>query len=226
VKRGERSERVRKSSGGTLGAVKLENDFAADLSAWSEAVRFDLNDLNRMDALGGVATIPGIGMSQVTSQSLGVKWSNGWSRMQSSFGGDCTSFSLRSGAGFLPIELGVDGLLHDDATDRSSVSVDGIEGSDSLETDLDAMKSLSCSLVLAILPASSPSQSSGRSSKMSSGECMFERPPSRSSCLHSSINSSIDICRSTGPLRRRFDGGGIDVTASSAATAGGIPFCL
>ena len=226
MKRGESSERVRRSSGGTLGAVKLENDFAADLSAWSEAVRFDLNDLNRMDALGGVATISEIGVSLTTSQSSGVKWSNGWSRMQSSFGGDCTNFSLRSGAGFLPIEAGVDGLLHDDATDRSSVSIDGTEGNDSLETDLDTMKSLSCSLVLAILPASSPSQSSGRSNKMSSGECMFERPPSRSSCLHSSINSSIDICRSAGPLRRRFDGGGIDVTANSAATAGGIPFCL
>jgi hypothetical protein len=37
---------VRRSSGGTLGAVKFENDFAADLIAWSEAVKLDLNDLN------------------------------------------------------------------------------------------------------------------------------------------------------------------------------------
>ena len=43
---GDSNDRVKRSSGGTLGAVKFENDLAADLSAWSEAVRFDLNDLN------------------------------------------------------------------------------------------------------------------------------------------------------------------------------------
>lgn len=35
-------ERVSRSSEGMLGAVKLEKDFAAVLSAWREAVRFDL----------------------------------------------------------------------------------------------------------------------------------------------------------------------------------------
>jgi len=47
VNLGDNNDRVRKSSGGTLGAVKFENDLAADLSAWSEAVKLDLNDLNR-----------------------------------------------------------------------------------------------------------------------------------------------------------------------------------
>lgn len=39
---GESMERVRRSSGGMLGAAKLEKDFAAVLSAVREAVRFDL----------------------------------------------------------------------------------------------------------------------------------------------------------------------------------------
>ncbi len=37
VKRGERRGRVRRSSAGTLGAVKFEKDFAADFRAWREA---------------------------------------------------------------------------------------------------------------------------------------------------------------------------------------------
>ena len=36
-------ERVSMSSEGMLGAVKLENDLAADLRALKDAVRFDLN---------------------------------------------------------------------------------------------------------------------------------------------------------------------------------------
>jgi hypothetical protein len=46
----EMIDRVRKSSGGIMGAVRLENDLAADLSARSDAVRFDL----KADLRGGV----------------------------------------------------------------------------------------------------------------------------------------------------------------------------
>jgi len=49
----EKKERVIKSSCGILGAVKLEKDFAADLSALKEAVKFDLNvDFCLMARLG------------------------------------------------------------------------------------------------------------------------------------------------------------------------------
>ena len=39
----ENMDRVRKSSDGRLGAVKLANDFAAKRKAWKEAVRFEAN---------------------------------------------------------------------------------------------------------------------------------------------------------------------------------------
>jgi len=39
----EMIDRVRKSSGVIIGAVRLESDFAADRSAFNEAVKFDLN---------------------------------------------------------------------------------------------------------------------------------------------------------------------------------------
>ena len=51
---GDNKARVRKSSGGTLGAVKLEKDLAADLMACSDAVRLDLNDVKRSVEEGNV----------------------------------------------------------------------------------------------------------------------------------------------------------------------------
>ena len=74
---GDNNERVRRSSGGTLGAVKLENDFAADFSTWREAVRLDLKDLNLSDEAGGVSTMSGISRLTSSSQSSGLKCSKG-----------------------------------------------------------------------------------------------------------------------------------------------------
>lgn len=51
---------VRKSSGVIIGVVSDENDFAADLRARSDAVRFDLNaDLR----VGGVISTSGLSSS-------------------------------------------------------------------------------------------------------------------------------------------------------------------
>lgn len=93
---GDNRDLVSRSSGGTLGAVKFENDFAADLSAWKDAVRLDLNDLNRSEETVGGVTTSGISIVSRSSQSSGWNCSNGWSKMQSSFGGDETILSRRS----------------------------------------------------------------------------------------------------------------------------------
>jgi hypothetical protein len=72
VNLGDSSDRVRKSSGGTLGAVKLEKDLAADLSAWRDAVKFDLNDRNRsVGGAGGAASLMSVVMT--SSHSSGPK---------------------------------------------------------------------------------------------------------------------------------------------------------
>jgi len=48
-------DRVKKSSGVIIGAVRLEIDFAADRRAFRDAVKFDLNaDLRREDTKSGV----------------------------------------------------------------------------------------------------------------------------------------------------------------------------
>lgn len=63
---------MRKSSGGTLGAVKLEKDLAADFNAWREAVRLDLNDLNRsVGGAGGAVSLMLVAM--MSSHSSGPK---------------------------------------------------------------------------------------------------------------------------------------------------------
>jgi len=91
---GERMERVRRSSGGREGAVKLEKDFAAVLRARREAVRLDF----RVDfgfvvgwervgkALGfqGVGSVGEVGRSGCSSQLI------------ASLGGEETVFSFRS----------------------------------------------------------------------------------------------------------------------------------
>lgn len=74
---GDKSDLVRRSSGGTLGAVKFEKDFAADLSAWNDAVRLDLNDLNLSEETVGGVTTSGISMLAMSSHSSALKCNSG-----------------------------------------------------------------------------------------------------------------------------------------------------
>ena len=137
--------------------------------------------------------------------------------MQSSLGGDCTIFSLRC-----PYDSGVLKLSHVEVKDGVSSSRDGgIVDKDSLEIDRVVNESCSWSM-LRRLPYSS-SNSSTRPSNTSSGEPTTDDGASARSCLHSWINSSMDMVFSIGlSLRRRWGSLGIAVTASRAATAGGI----
>lgn len=71
VNLGASKDRVRKSSGGTLGAVKFEKDFAADLSAWSDAVRLDLNVLKRAVVAGRESITSATSVVMISSHSSG-----------------------------------------------------------------------------------------------------------------------------------------------------------
>ena len=51
----EMMDRVRKSSGVIIGAVRLENDLAADLNALSEEVKFDLKADFRLGSSSGIS---------------------------------------------------------------------------------------------------------------------------------------------------------------------------
>jgi len=163
VNLGDSNERVRRSSGGTLGAVKLEKDLAADFKACNDAVRLDLKDLKRsVDAAGGV-TISAMSSIARSSQSSGLKCSNGWSKMQSSFGGDETTFSRRSVDAFL-YDSGVLSPSQFDAKEGASISKDGgMVDKESLDIDLDVMEVaiyFSCS-TLTRLPYSSSTHRHG-----------------------------------------------------------------
>lgn len=224
VNLGDNNDLVSMSSGGMLGAVKFENDLAADLRACSEAVRLDLNDLNLSDEAGDGVTGSGMSKLAMSSQSSGVKCSNGWSNTQSSAGGDDTAFPRRSGSD-LWYESGVLNSSQCEAKDGALVSKDGgIVYRESLEMDrsvTDCAQSFSCSS-LNRLPYSS-SDSSTRPRSRSNGEPTTDAGSSESSCFHSWMSSSMDIRLSMAePLRRRGGILGMAVTARRAATAGGI----
>lgn len=104
---GERIERVRRSSEGMDGAVKLENDFAAVRRARSEAVRLDLKV--NFEGFGlGLGKDDRCGLKD--SGSTGEVGRRGWSsRLISSFGGEETVFSFRSRGDFRGVD--VDGSL-------------------------------------------------------------------------------------------------------------------
>jgi hypothetical protein len=116
----EKSDLVSKSSDGRLGAVKLEKARAADLMAWSEAVRFDLMEergLVERDSLGvDVESRVGTG-----SSGMGVN-SRGWSK-HSMVGGE-ESFS------FLSMRrrklAGVTGDLNEGDVESSSALREGV----------------------------------------------------------------------------------------------------
>src|SRR5436305_1365793 len=134
----ESMDRVRKSSALT-GAVKLENERAADLRTRNDAVRLDFReDFDRAEltvsfpeflSSSNFESVTGIIRSSRLSTSV---WS-GWSCPHSSGGGDESVFTLRSPANLRLEMSGVDGWLKDEL-DSSSVSRDGI---DSLDIDID-----------------------------------------------------------------------------------------
>lgn len=144
--------------------------------------------------------------------------------MQSSFGGEDTTFSRRSDSD-LVYELGVLSSSHVEVKDGAFMSKDGgIVDRESLDMErvvTDCGKSFSCSS-LTRLPYSS-SDSSTRPRSRSNGEPTTDAGNSMSSCFHSWINSSMDIRLSIAePFLRRCGIFGIAVTASRAATAGGM----
>jgi len=160
----------------------------------------------------------------VTSESVGEGERSGWSSRQFCARGEVTSFSLRTGTDFRLRYDGVDGVLNED-TVLWAASRDGVDDIDSLETDRDDRKPASFSSSTSCRLMSSSSASSAGSSRMSNGDLCPSDDGVPSSCLHSFINSSMDT-RVCCELRRRCSplGGGIAVTARSAATAGGRAF--
>lgn len=223
----EKNERVSKSSCGMLGAVKFENDFAADFNALSEAVKLDLNADFCLTARFGLCGNVWFILEKV-SVEVGV--CRGWLSRQLSAGGDDTTFSVRIAKCLRLRYDGVCGALKLD-TVLCAASSDGandgvVEAMLSLDTDREDNKagSFSSSNPASRL-SSSLSVSSAGSSSTSSGDLYPSDDERQSSCLHSWINSSIDI-RLCCEGRRRFMrlGGGIEVTANKAATAGGNAF--
>lgn len=74
VKCEENRDRVSMSSDGILGAVKLEKDFAADLSALRDAVRLDL----KLDFFPTVRVVLGVKVGiMVSSESVAEEGRNG-----------------------------------------------------------------------------------------------------------------------------------------------------
>jgi hypothetical protein len=105
---------VRKSSGGIIGAVRLEKDLAADLSAFKEAVRFDL----KADLRFVVTTVliscffSSISSGRWKTLKSNVSMSsstldNGSSNVALSPGGDDSGCIRRVGSDFFPRDPGV-----------------------------------------------------------------------------------------------------------------------
>jgi hypothetical protein len=169
VKREEKRERLSISSEGILGAVKFENDLAADFRAFRDAVRFDL----KVDFGLIVRSGWGVKLGYSTYVSTGVDGRSGWSS-HSSVGGEDTSFSL---LWFSPKNRrldkdGSDGELIVDMV-LLAASNDGVDAMESLETDRDDMKpgSFSSSASFRLISSSSPS--SAGSSNISKGDLNF-----------------------------------------------------
>ena len=188
------------------------------LSACKEVVRFEVKeDLG----FGVVALLTGVGKNRSSSASLIGNGTNGWSRAQSWPAGKDRgiSFFLRL---LLDLRLrrdgGVEGLVRD-RTDLSSALREGIE---SLDVDRECRYSASGALLLPGVICSSSSSASSRSTLREG--LLLRLGFSVSSVFHSLTSSSIEIRRFSLDRRRNWlgRGRGIVVTASSAATAGGI----
>lgn len=131
-----------------------------------------------------------------------------------------------------PAFMALDRRLRNDGVDGPILNVDAVLRAGSREGVDDAIESLETeredsnplSLSSSISARQSSSSSSAGSSRMSNGVRNFsdgegEVPSSLHSCTNSSIVTLLGCWRGR---RARDFGGGIAVTASSAATAGGI----
>lgn len=215
---------VRKSSGVIIGVVRDENDLAADLKAFKEAVKFDLNaDF----LLGGSGPAGRLLCSFAGGSSKTLKSSSSKSKPATDNGsmasgspvGDRSGCNLLLGYDLLPRELGVMTELKEG--EDSSMDASSREGIDSLDIVLeDMMDSLPFSL-----PHRSSSNSSGAPSRKSSGLLPSDMLSSFSeTSVFCKMESTVSRCPA--PLFCRtlflYFCGGIDVSASSAATEGGI----
>jgi hypothetical protein len=125
---------VRKSSGVIIGAVRLENDRAADLKAFNEDVKLDLKAdwrLGASNSISGFFSSFSCGRWKTLKSSSSTSMSgtdNGWSSDPLSLGGDETCCSRRTGNDLLPRELGV--MREGDASLMDSSSNEGMDSLD------------------------------------------------------------------------------------------------
>jgi hypothetical protein len=106
-------DRVKKSSGVTIGTVRLENDLAADLRAFKDAVRLDLKaDLrlgnSRLWMLDLFPPISCCSKTLKSNESTSMSDPDNGSSNILSPGGDETGCILRVGKDFLPRDPGVE----------------------------------------------------------------------------------------------------------------------
>jgi len=166
---GERMERVRRSSGGRDGAVKLEKDFAAVLRARREAVRLDVKvDFGfgaGRERVGRALGFQGFG-------SVGDVGRRGCSsKLIASLCGEETVFSFRSQGGLRGEGDGVQASLTVSRV-LLAASSDGMDAREMLETGLTEQPSFSLSGSRTSMSSDSspfPASSAG-SSSISSGE--------------------------------------------------------
>lgn len=151
----EMIERVRKSSGVIIGAVRLEKDLAAERSAFRDAVRFDLNaDLRTgspRSIVFGCDVIPRLfcdrSNTRKSSSSISISGEdNGWS---SAVNPDCEDIdcSLLDGMDLLPLG----GVIIDpkvgEASLMESPSKDGIDSLESVLVDMTDSRPVSLSVI-------------------------------------------------------------------------------
>jgi hypothetical protein len=214
----EKSERVRKSSDGREGAVKLEKAFAAERSAASEAVRLDLSELFCFCVERGVATGVRVGVDHKVV-AVGTSRS-GWSG-HSSAGGEET---LRWERDMRRTDVGVSGSEKvGDRIGSMSNSREGVDMMESLEIERDGNDK---GLFSRLEPSRTWSdEASDGSRSKSRGEPFPVEYETLASFFHSSRRCSMDIRfgndRTGIDFKERFFGGGIDVTAKRLATDAG-----
>lgn len=214
---------VRKSSGVIMGVVRDEKDLAAALTAFNEAVKFDLNANFRCGNPTSTAFLLscfscGLSKTLKSNSSKPRPAVDNGSSNTGSPGGDINGIRRLRGD-LLPREVGVTSELQE--IEDSLKELSSREGMDSLDIVLeDRIDSLPFSL-----PIGSSSNSSGELSRKSNGLRPRDMLNSFSeTSVFSIIESTVNL--GAAPLLFRTlllsFCGGIEVIASSAATDGGI----
>lgn len=193
-------DRVRKSSGGIIGVVRVPKDFAAFRSARSDAVRFDL----KADLRGGDAT----STSDLVSSLEGDFWKtlksnsstaisgvfSGWSSELPS--GDESVRILRGGVDLFPRGIDV-GVIREPREGESSIDSSPKEGIESLDNVLVDMTD-SCPFSLFAVSSSSSGGLNKKSRGLFPNDILrsFSEPP-----VCRIIASTVNFCPD--PLRVR-----------------------